>query len=75
VAPPVGAVVFVPALGRSLPLLLDVPEAGALAGLSRYASYRAAQDGGLPVLRVGQRLRVPTGSWLDLLGLSYEAQQ
>lgn len=74
-APPTGAHVFVPALAISLPLLLDVPDAGRLAGLSRYASYRAAGDGGLPTLRVGQRLRVPTGPWLDRLGLRYEPVQ
>lgn len=45
IAPPAGALIHVPAIGRDLPLLLDVPDAGRLAGLSRYASYRAAEDG------------------------------
>jgi hypothetical protein len=74
IAPPAGALIHVPALGRDLPLLLDVPDAGRLAGLSRYASYRAAEDGTMPTLRLGERrLRVPTGTWLDRLGLAYEA--
>ena len=74
IAPPAGALIHVPAIGRDLPLLLDVPDAGRLAGLSRYASYRAAEDGTMPTLRLGERrLRVPTGTWLDRLGLAYEA--
>ena len=55
IAPPAGALIHVPALGRDLPLLLDVPDAGRLAGLSRYASYRAAEDGTMPTLRLGER--------------------
>src|SRR4051794_12559424 len=59
-APASNALVRVPDLGLSLPLLLDVPDAGALAGMSRWASYRAATDGTIPTLKVGNRLRVPT---------------
>jgi hypothetical protein len=75
-APPTGALIHVPALGLDLPLLLEVPDAGRLAGLSRYASYRATQDGTMPTLRLGERrLRVPTVRWLDQLGVTYEAVQ
>ena len=65
--------VHVPHLGVLLPLLLDVPDAGALAGMSRWASYRAAADGTIPTLKVGNRLHVPTCAWLDRLGVRYEA--
>lgn len=74
-APPAAAHVYVPDLGAALPLLIDVPDAGTLGGLSRWASYRAANDGTIPTLKVGNRLRVPTCAWLDRLGLRYEAVQ
>jgi hypothetical protein len=38
----------------------SVPSAGAILGLSRNASYLAAQRGEIPTLRFGNRLRVPT---------------
>ncbi|MDB4896172.1 MAG: hypothetical protein JWN15_2434 [Firmicutes bacterium] len=53
---------------------MDVPPAGALGQLSRWASYRAAEDGTMPTIRVGHRLRVPTAKWLDVLGLTYTVQ-
>lgn len=59
IASPDGARIHVPALGRDLPVLMEVPDAGALGGFSRYASYRAAREGAPPTLRIGQRLRCP----------------
>jgi excisionase family DNA binding protein len=42
------------------PITLSVPEAGArYFGLSRNASYAAAERGELPVIRIGRLLRVP----------------
>jgi hypothetical protein len=38
----------------------SVPDAGAVLGLSRYASYSAAHRGEIPTLKFGNRLRVPT---------------
>lgn len=64
--------VYVPALGRSLPLLVSVTEAGELAGLTRRIAYVLAGDGTIPVLRVGARLRVPTAAWLARLGIDIE---
>jgi predicted DNA-binding transcriptional regulator AlpA len=40
-------------------LVYDVPEAGALLGLSRNASYEAAKRGQLPTIKVGKLLKVP----------------
>jgi excisionase family DNA binding protein len=40
-------------------LVLTVPEAGALLGLGRNASYEAAARGDLPVVRFGKLMRVP----------------
>lgn len=66
--------VYVPLLHRLLPVLLDVPEAGELAGMSRARAYVAAHDGAIPTIRMGHRLRVPTTRWLDVLGLSYTSE-
>ena len=40
-------------------LVYTVPEAGALLGLGRNASYEAAARGDLPVVRLGKLMRVP----------------
>ena len=45
---------------QAFPRTLSVPEAGKrYFGISRNASYRAAERGDLPVIRVGKLLRVP----------------
>ncbi len=40
-------------------VVYDVPEAGALLGLSRNASYEAAARGDIPTIRIGKLLKVP----------------
>jgi hypothetical protein len=40
-------------------LTYDVPEAGAMLGLSRNASYAAAARGDLPIVRFGKLKKVP----------------
>lgn len=65
--------VLVPALCRRLPLVLNVAEAGVLAGMSRRTAYRAVHNGGFPVMRVGERLRVPAVTLLEQLGLALVA--
>ena len=40
-------------------LVLDVPEAGRMLGLSRNASYEAAKRGDIPTIRIGKLIRVP----------------
>ena len=47
--------------------VLDVPTGGALFDLSRSASYRAAQTGDLPTIRLGRRLVVPVAQVLAML--------
>jgi len=44
-------------------LAVGVPEAGAMAGLSRVRSYAAAKDGSMPTIRVAGRLKVPLKAW------------
>lgn len=53
---------------RSHPVL-DIPTAGRIAfGLSRSASYRAAESGHLPTIAIGERRRVvPTARLIALL--------
>lgn len=50
----------------------DVETAGRALGMGRAAAYGAVRDGRfpVPVLRLGQRLRVPTGPLLAVLGLA-----
>jgi hypothetical protein len=46
---------------------LAVPEAGAQAGLSKNASYRAAKLGQIPTIKLGRKLRVPALRWKHIL--------
>jgi excisionase family DNA binding protein len=62
VLPPLACVM--PPDGR---LVLDVPEAGKLLGLSRNGSYEAARQGQLPTIRIGGRVLVPRVALLRLL--------
>lgn len=49
------------------PLAINVPEAGALAGLNRVQSYIAAKRGEIPTIKVGGRLKVPLKKWRAIL--------
>jgi hypothetical protein len=46
----------------SLPLLLDIPRAAQLLGISRSAGYRAALSGELASRRLGGRIYIVTAS-------------
>ena len=50
------------------PYGLSVPEAGAMIGLGRNASYEAAKAGKIPVLKMGSLKIVPRGPWLKQIG-------
>ena len=52
---------------NELPLLLAVPRAAALLGISRAAAYRLVASGELPVRRLGGRVYVVTASLRDLV--------
>jgi excisionase family DNA binding protein len=45
----------------------EVPEAGAMLGLTRNASYDAAKRGDIPTLRFGKLLRVPKAAFHRML--------
>lgn len=49
-----------------LPLLLAVPHAAKLLGISRAAAYRLVHSGKLPVRRLGGRIYVVTAGLRDL---------
>jgi excisionase family DNA binding protein len=51
------------------PYGLTIQEAGALIGLGRAASYRAVEDGRIPIIRVGSLKIVPRALWLRQLGI------
>jgi excisionase family DNA binding protein len=48
-------------------LVYEVPEAGAMLGLTRNASYDAAKRGEIPTIRFGKLLRVPKLAFHRLL--------
>ena len=54
-------------------LVIDVPEAGALLGLSRNASYMAAKNGDIPTIRIGRLLKVPKAALDRLLNSGYRS--
>ena len=47
----------------------SVPQAGAMAGLSRNGAYDAARRGEIPVMKFGRVYRVPKAIWDRKLGL------
>jgi excisionase family DNA binding protein len=48
-------------------LVLSVPEAGRLLGLSRNSAYEAAGRGDIPTIRIGGRILVPRIALLRML--------
>jgi excisionase family DNA binding protein len=52
---------------NDLPLLLAVPRAAELLGISRAAAYRLVSTGELPVRRLGGRVYVVTSGLRDLI--------
>jgi excisionase family DNA binding protein len=54
-------------------LVMTVPEAGQMLGLSRNASYAAATRGELPTIRIGKLLRVPKAAFHRMLELPAKA--
>jgi len=48
-------------------LTLEVPQAGALIGLSRNAAYAAAKRGDIPTIRFGKLLKVPKARFLRMI--------
>jgi excisionase family DNA binding protein len=48
-------------------LVYEVPEAGAMLGLTRNASYEAAKRGEIPTVRFGKLLRVPKAAFHKML--------
>jgi excisionase family DNA binding protein len=55
------------------PKTITVPEAGAeYFGLSRCASYAAAQRGDIPTIKIGKLLRVPVRALEEMLNVKRE---
>jgi excisionase family DNA binding protein len=48
-------------------LVYEVPEAGAMLGLTRNGSYEAAKRGDIPTIRIGKLLRVPKAAFNAML--------
>ena len=56
-----------------LPLLISVPQAAKLIGISRAAAYRFASAGDLPVKRLGRRVYVVSAKLREFIGTEDEA--
>ena len=52
---------------NDLPLLLAVPRAAEILGISRAAAYRLAASGELPVRRLGGRVYIVTAELRELI--------
>ena len=50
-------------------LVYEVPEAGAMLGLGKNASYEAAKRGDFPTIKIGKLIRVPKVAFHRLLDL------
>ena len=48
-------------------VVMDVPEAGALLGLSRNGSYEAAKRGDIPTIKIGKLFKVPKVAFARML--------
>ncbi len=62
---------------RQLPVVVDVVTAAAVLGVGRTAAYEMVRSGcwPTPVLRLGNRIRVPTAALRELLSLSTESPE
>lgn len=58
-----------PAMRDAMPLVLTVPEAAELLGMTRRSCYRAVEADAIPTMRVGRRIMIPTARLLTQLGL------
>jgi hypothetical protein len=60
---------------RQLPVVVDLVTAAAVLGVGRTAAYEMVRSGcwPTPVLRLGNRIRVPTAALRELLSLSPES--
>ncbi len=58
---------------EGLPLLIPVPRAAKLLGISRAAAYRFASAGALPTKRLGRRVYVVSAKLRELIETEDEA--
>jgi hypothetical protein len=49
------------------PLVASVPDAGAMAKLSKARSYAAAKDGSMPTIKIAGAMKVPLKRWRAIL--------
>jgi excisionase family DNA binding protein len=53
---------------RKLPPVLTVEEAAKILRISRGSAYESVRAGGIPSIRIGRTIRVPTHALLSMLG-------
>jgi hypothetical protein len=60
---------FKPATSGQPELIPLWPDAGQMAGLSRGSTYKAADRGEIPPIRIGNLRKVPLRKWRRVLGI------
>ena len=55
-------------------LTVTVEDCAALLGLSRNGAYNAVRAGGIPSIRIGRSIRVPSAALRKLLSVESQAQ-
>ena len=50
---------------NDLPLMLSVPDVASVLGISRAGAYELVRSDGFPALRIGSRIVVPKGRFID----------
>jgi excisionase family DNA binding protein len=62
---------------RQLPVVVDLVTAAAVLGVGRTTAYDMVRTGcwPTPVLRLGNRIRIPTAALRELLNLSTESSE
>ena len=58
-----------------LPLMLSVPEVGEVLGISRASAYELVRSKGFPKVKIGNRIVIPKGKFIQWIEDQTEVEQ
>ena len=58
-----------------LPLMLSVPEVGAVLGISRAGAYELVRSKGFPKVKIGNRIVIPKDKFIQWIEVQTEMEQ
>ena len=58
---------------NDLPLMLSAPDVASVLGISRAGAYELVRSDGFPALRIGSRIVVPKGKFVDWINANTNA--